>query len=353
MPNRILQKRIWGIPFADMLILVGFFVINAILYRNTIIFATGSTSEKEPLNRFVLEYSTKLIFFIPFWWFFIRKLAPWPFWAKALLHIPFMALYAKGWQQLSYTIGGYLNIGHMWGRGEIWDVYIAGLQYILLFSAIHAYSYHLKMKAQLLKEAELKQLNLQSELTALKAQINPHFLYNVFNTINASLPPEQENTREMIATLADLFRYQLKATKIDLVTVAEELEFTRKYLSLEKARFQERLQLEYKVDPAILSKKIPPLILQPLVENAVKHGISPKIEGGEVSIQIKDLDGKLHFEISDTGVGNVEKAGLLDKGIGLGNTAQRLEKMYGILLKLEDNKPSGFKISFDIGSVKK
>ncbi len=348
MPNRILQKQIWGIPLADFLALLGFFVVNAILYRNTIIFATGAKPAQEPIWRYVLEYGTKFALFIPIWWLFIQKMAPWPFWAKALLHIPFMVIYAKGWQQTSYAIGDYLDIGHLWGNGEIWDVYIAGLQYILLFSAIHAYSYHLQMKAQILKEAELQQLTLQHELIALKAQINPHFLYNVFNTINASLPPEQENTREMIATLADLFRYQLKATKVDLVSVEEELDFTRKYLSLEKARFQERLQLEYEVDPAILSKKIPPLILQPLVENAVKHGISPKIEGGEVSIQIKDLGGKLHFEISDTGVGNVEKAGLLDKGIGLGNTAQRLEKMYGILLKLEDNKPSGFKISFDL-----
>lgn len=348
MSNRILQKQIWGIPLADILALLGFFVVNAILYRNTIIFATGAKPAQEPIWRYVLEYGTKFALFIPIWWLFIRKMASLPFWAKILLHVPFMVVYTKGWQQTSYAIGDYVGIGHLWGASEIWDVYIAGLQYILLFSAIHAYSYHLKMKSQLIKEAELKQLTLQSELTALKAQVNPHFLYNVFNTINASLPPEQENTREMIATLADLFRYQLKATKVDLVTVAEELEFTRKYLSLEKARFQERLQLEYEVDPAILSKKIPPLILQPLVENAVKHGISPKIEGGEVSIRIQQQDHKLHFEISDTGVGNAEKTGLLNKGIGLGNTAQRLEKMYGILLKLEDNKPSGFKISFDL-----
>jgi two-component system, LytTR family, sensor kinase len=343
-----LQKRIWGIPLADIAILVGFFILSAFLYRSTIIFSLGGNAKMEPFQRYFLEYGTKLILFIPIWWLFIRKLASWPFWAKAFLHIPFMAIYAKGWQQTSYAIGDYLHIGHLWGAGEIWDVYIAVLQYVLLFSAIHAYSYHLQMKAQLLKEAELKQLTLQHELTALKAQVNPHFLYNVFNTINASLPPEQESTREMIATLADLFRYQLKATKVDLVTVEEELDFTRKYLSLEKARFQERLQVVYKVDPDILSKKIPPLILQPLVENAVKHGISPKIEGGEVSVRIQEQDGKIHFEISDTGLGNADKKELLDKGIGLGNTALRLEKMYGILLKLEDNKPSGFKISFDL-----
>jgi two-component system, LytTR family, sensor kinase len=348
MLNRILQKRIWDIPVVDISILLGFFVINAILYRNTIIFATGAKAENEPFQRFVLEYGTKFALFIPIWWLFIRKLASWPFWAKALLHVPFTVIYTKGWQQTSYAIGDYLGIGHLWGTGEIWDVYIAGLQYILLFSAIHAYHYHLRMKAQLLKEAELKQLTLQHELIALKAQVNPHFLYNVFNTINASLPPEQENTREMIATLADLFRYQLKATKQDLVTVEEELDFTRKYLSLEKARFQERLQLSFAVDPGVLSKKIPPLILQPLVENAVKHGITPKIEGGEVRILIQEIGSKLHFIISDTGVGNAHKENSMNKGVGLHNTAQRLEKMYGVLLKLEDNQPSGFKVSFDL-----
>jgi LytS/YehU family sensor histidine kinase len=122
----------------------------------------------------------------------------------------------------------------------------------------------------------------------------------------------------------------------------------KKYLELEKARYGARLQLQLDIANDVLDKKIPPMILQPLVENAIQHGISPKIEGGQVSIQIHRLGEKLQIQIADTGVGVVDKKAIWSKGIGLKNTAQRLEKMYGTVLRLEDNLPSGLKISFEL-----
>src|SRR5690606_10526197 len=99
---------------------------------------------------------------------------------------------------------------------------------------------------------------LKSELSAIKAQLNPHFLYNIFNTISASVPSENEKTRHMIAELSDLFRYQLKASQTELVPLKDELDFVKKYLDLEKERFEERLEIEISVDDSILNDMVPP-----------------------------------------------------------------------------------------------
>jgi len=195
-------------------------------------------------------------------------------------------------------------------------------------------------------EGELRQAALKSELAAIKAQLNPHFLYNVFNAINASVPAENEKTRDMIAQLSDLFRYQLQASQQELVPLREELDFVKKYLDLEKARFEDRLKIQIKVPQELMEEKIPPMLLQPLVENSVKHGLSSLIEGGTISISIFKEDGKLKFEISDTGIGIENKTEAFDKGIGLTNTKLRLQKMYQAQLELLDNTPQGLKIRF-------
>ena len=152
----------------------------------------------------------------------------------------------------------------------------------------------------------------------------------------------------MIAELSDLFRYQLKASQVELVPLREELDFVRKYLDLEKERFQERLEININVDTDILDDMVPPMLLQPLVENSVKHGLSSLIDGGKISISIHKKEGKLAFEISDSGVGIEDKKSVFDKGIGLTNTRLRLEKMYQSTLRLSDNEPRGLKISFEL-----
>ena len=246
-----------------------------------------------------------------------------------------------------YIVDSY-EYGRLRGSGTVWDLYIPTLFLLFQFGCYFAYTYFNETQEKLKLENELRQAALKSELAAIKAQLNPHFLYNVFNTINASIPSENEKTRQMIAQLSDLFRYQLKATKEEVVTIEEELEFVTNYLELEKARFEERLQIEIKVDESLLQEKIPPMLLQPIVENALKHGLSSIIEGGKISISIYKENKKLHFEITDTGIGVVDKTSLLNKGIGLTNTQLRLEKSYNSTLVFSDNQPKGLKIKFSI-----
>ena len=245
-----------------------------------------------------------------------------------------------------YAMNDFLGWGRLRGPGTIWDLYIPALFFFVQFGVLFAYEHYKENQQKLLIEGELRQAALKSELAAIKAQLNPHFLYNVFNTINASVPPKQEKTRQMIATLADLFRYQLRASKTELVPLSDELEFVNKYLELEKARFEERLDIEINVPRELWNEKVPPMLLQPLVENSVKHGISNSLEGGKISLTVFKEDDKLKFEIADTGTGVKDKSSLFGKGIGLSNTQLRLQKMYHSQLEILDNDPQGLKIRF-------
>lgn len=282
------------------------------------------------------------------WFFIFRLFSNWSFKKRIFLHILGLPFFVYIAQQGYYKISDLLDLGHLRGAGAVWDIYIPALIYLIQFSAIHAYEYYTISQRKLRAEIELKNAALKSELSALKAQLNPHFLYNVFNTINASVPPEMENTREMIASLSDLFRYQLKASIEDMVLLKDEIEFVRKYLELEKMRFDKRLEFEIIVSNEIESEPIPPMILQPLVENAVKHGLSQLIEGGLIKIEVEKINNLLYFKVTDTGVGINSFDGIFEKGIGLGNTQQRLNKMYNSKLELTKNDPRGLIVSFSI-----
>jgi LytS/YehU family sensor histidine kinase len=282
-------------------------------------------------------------------WLVVFKLCKhWKLWQRLLLHLfglPFFVFCA--WK-VFYFICDSFGFWHLTETGQVWDIYIPMLIYLIQFSLLHAYEYYMINQRKLQYEIELKNTALKSELSAIKAQLNPHFLYNVFNTINASVPKEMEDTREMIAELSDLFRYQLKASREDLVTLEEELDFVDKYLKLEKRRFEDRLEININVPDALLSRKIPPMLLQPLVENSVKHGISPLVEGGTIDITIREQDDKLIFEINDTGVGVKNKENIFNLGVGVSNTQKRLQKMYNSTLKFSDNLPSGLKVYFEL-----
>lgn len=202
-------------------------------------------------------------------------------------------------------------------------------------------------------EARIRQLQnqaLQAELQALKAQIQPHFLFNTLNHVNASLPAEQEAARELIARLADTFRYALHSTCSDQVPLSNELDFLRDYLQLEQHRFASRLRVHIDAPASLYPCRIPPMLLQPLVENAIKHGIGPCIDGGAITIRCTRHRNKLRLSVSDTGAGF---DGSLDQimkssGVGLRNTALRLEKLYNESLKVERNASGGLQFMFDI-----
>ena len=296
----------------------------------------------------IVDYILKFMFTVPIWLLIFRFLRYKSLKFRLIIHIFTLPIFILVWQKSHYFVLELLNIKHLNGYLQAWDIYIPGLFYCIQFGVLHAFEYYTDNLEQQKIQSELRELSLKSELSALKSQLNPHFLNNVFNTINASVPKELEKTREMIATLADMFRYQLQASQTDYVTIRDEINFVKQYLELEKARFEDRLQIQIDIPNDILEHQIPPMMIQPLVENAVKHGISSLLEGGTILIEIKKVNNQLRCTIADTGVGITDKNAVFGKGIGLTNIKLILEKTYNSALDLSDNVPKGLKIDFEI-----
>ncbi|MFQ6092593.1 MAG: sensor histidine kinase [bacterium] len=179
-------------------------------------------------------------------------------------------------------------------------------------------------------EEKLRELTALSELKALKAQINPHFLFNTLNTIAALIPVDQEKAEATVHDLADLFRYTLDTAERELVTLREELDFVDLYLRIEKARFGKRLRVERSIDPECEKATVPALILQPIVENGLRHGIGHRKSGGTITITTRCDDQFCQIRIADDGPG-IPKERLrevLSSGRGLRNVNERLLNLY-------------------------
>lgn len=296
-----------------------------------------------------LDYLLKAIWTIPFWAIVFRAVRPWATWKRLLLHLPFAPIFAFLWQQSYYAVLERMGRGHLSGNGAFWDIYIPLLFYFIQFGLFHLYEYYNQLQEEQKRAAQLRESALSSELTALKAQLNPHFLYNTFNTISASVPAAKEKTREMIADLADLFRYQLMASKTDMVPAVEEFAFVQNFLGLEKARFQDRLEVDIDLPERLQQALIPPMLLQPLVENALRHGIAPLIQGGKVMVCAEQTeDNLLRLSVIDTGVGMQQPTNDPGSGIGLMNTRKRLQLQFDAALHIDPVDPQGTHIWFDI-----
>ena len=179
--------------------------------------------------------------------------------------------------------------------------------------------------------AEIK----DAQLGSLKAQINPHFVFNALNNIRALILEDKDKAREMLQNFSDLFRYALKNTDQSKVPLEQEVEIVNQYLELLSIQYEEKLRYEVVVDSGLEAVKIPPMMLQLLVENAVKHGISQFKEGGEVLVEVAQTQGELIINVKNTGSLGVS-ASLGDKlGVGLENIRKRLDLIYNGKANLE------------------
>jgi sensor histidine kinase YesM len=181
------------------------------------------------------------------------------------------------------------------------------------------------------RERELTELAATAQLAALRAQINPHFLFNSLNSIAQLIHSDPDKAEACVERLADIFRYILRRAEKDLVPLAEEVQMAAAYLDIERARFGDRLRVETTIDPRSMQQLIPNLILQPLVENAVKHGLSRKIGPGTVRIDAETSDGLLTLTVGDDGLGMpaTTLGSVYERGVGLRNLRDRLARLYG------------------------
>ena len=179
------------------------------------------------------------------------------------------------------------------------------------------------------QQAELRELAVSAQLAALRAQVNPHFLFNSLNSIAQLITTDPVKAEACVERLGEIYRYLLHRAQAEFVTLADELRVAESYLEIERARFGDALSVKTRVDPSTRSVLLPSLILQPLVENAVKHGISPKRGGGCVTIEAQLEDGDLRLVVADTGVGVGDQRAIFENGVGLGNVRDRIVRLYG------------------------
>jgi len=170
----------------------------------------------------------------------------------------------------------------------------------------------------------------QAQARALQSQINPHFFFNTLNTISALVEEDPTAARQMIGRLADLFRYTLSCTTADAVTLTEEVQFVRDYLSIERARYRKRLSVELP-EGILPDVRIPGLVLQPLVENAIKHGIAPLVTGGSVRVQVEPSSAGVRVSVRNTADEHAlpELAAMFRPGHALDNVRGRLRLFTG------------------------
>jgi signal transduction histidine kinase len=209
------------------------------------------------------------------------------------------------------------------------------LIYWVILTVGHALNYYRTAQERDLRASELERHLVQARLQALQMQLNPHFLFNTLHAISALMHKDVEAADSMIARLSELLRYALESTTAQEVPLRQELDFLERYIEIEQTRFGDRLLVQKQIDPKALDAHVPNLILQPLVENAIRHGIEPHARRGEITLSARREDGTLHLEVRDNGAGLVNGNGSPDEGVGLSNTRARLTELYGDQYRFE------------------
>lgn len=259
---------------------------------------------------------------------------------------------------LSYYLEDYVE-GYV--GSDFWEAHIFRLlkweglhfhdQYIIIIGVYYVIRYFQSQERQQKEKSELALKNREMQISLLKSQINPHFLFNTLNSINTLIGSSKEQARKVITQLSDIFRYALDSHSDQMVRLMHELDFIDNYIRIQQVRFGDRLMFVKQVDFSCLSVQIPPMILQPLVENSVKYGIAPKDEGGTIILTVKRFNNMIFFEVKDDGLGSNAKKVMdgTSSGVGMKNTDQRLKSIFGpgSGLRIHSNE-WGYSVSFFI-----
>jgi two-component sensor histidine kinase len=202
----------------------------------------------------------------------------------------------------------------------------------------HTVDYYQKYRERERKAAQLEIQLAQAQLQVLKMQLHPHFLFNTLNAISALMHKDVELADTMVARLGELLRSSLETIGTQEVPLRKELEFIQPYLEIEQARLGERLSVKMDIEPEAMDLQVPNMILQPLVENAIRHGIAPFSKRGQMEITARREDGKLRLQVRDNGPGlSSDQQHAFKPGVGIANTRARLQQLYGADHRFEMN----------------
>jgi two-component sensor histidine kinase len=205
-----------------------------------------------------------------------------------------------------------------------------------------AFRYYREFRQRELIASQLEARLAEARLEVLRTQLQPHFLFNTLHTISAFVQEGDVATADrMIARLSELLRLSIDGGQAQEVPLRQEMEFLQRYLDLQQLRFQERLRVRLDIADETLDARIPSLVLQPLVENAIRHGIGPRLDGGTITVRARRAGNELRVDVEDDGVGLAQPTDRAGTGVGLANTRARLAHLYGERQRFSVESPTG------------
>jgi two-component system, LytTR family, sensor kinase len=317
----------------------GVFLVQAIIYSWAI------------LSPLIVFFAKRFRFEQRNWW----RLLPAHVAAAVVFLLLYRAIYSIFYKFIDPAqvaeIGGFLAVTL---RLFIRNWFVDLPTYCFLLSSIYVADFYRRFQAEQLKSSELKAALATSQLNALKMQIHPHFLFNTLNSISALMHKDVQAADKMVARLGDFLRMTLENSGDREVSLKQEMDFVGRYLEIESVRYQDRLVVKMNIDPETLAARVPNLILQPIVENAIKHGISQQESVESLIISSNRHGDRLQIRVEDSGPGlqpsNENGKGSKPVGIGLANTRARLAHLYGenYRFEIKNAVPHGVIVTLEI-----
>ena len=215
------------------------------------------------------------------------------------------------------------------------EVHFGLLIYWMIVGINQAIDYYRRYRDRELQASNLETRLVEAQLDALRAQLHPHFLFNTLNSVSVLMRRDIDAADRMLIQLSNLLRVTLAKNAAHEIKLRQELEILERYLEIEQIRFQDRLTVRLHIDPSALDALVPQLFFQPLVENAIRHGIADRETGGEIAIRAERQNGTVYLQVRDNGPGLNIPHGTFIEGVGLSNTRARLERLYGSGSRLE------------------
>lgn len=269
-----------------------------------------------------------------------------------LASVLFLLIHVLLFTVISIPFGWYSHLTPFWNRYLLLILTFTPTNVMFYWGVVvieHALDYYQKLQERELRASQLEAQLAQSQLQVLKMQLHPHFLFNTLNAISALIRESPDEADEMVSRLGDLLRMTLETAGLQEVSFKKELEFLKHYVDIEQTRFQDRLKVEMAIEPETLDGLVPSMILQPLVENSVRHGVAPRPEGGCIKIKAWRDNALLRLEVEDDGPGLSSDTPLKER-VGLTNTRARIRNLYGDEhgLKLRNAAGGGLVVSLSI-----
>ena len=262
-------------------------------------------------------------------------------------------LYIGLWMYWSLRIAGY-SYGETSLAETFWNFFrarfnVAFLTYWAIIGVYYAFTNHRRYRERNVEIARAREELARAQLTALRLQLQPHFLFNTLHAVSSLMEDDVRTARAVLARLSELLRATLEHDGAEELSLDAELELLNGYLEIEHTRFGDRLRVELDVADEARRALVPAFLLQPLVENAIRHGITPRESAGSVKVRATRANGQLRLSVSDDGAGIPDVAGVANgRGIGLRNTRERLRRLYGNDHTFELRCPEGHGCSVDI-----